>query len=352
MTCRRRLAPALSMLACGVCLLSDASGSAQSVQTAHLVQVGVIPAAADKVEVGGNHAYLVTGRTLAIFDISNPGTPKREGEYTFPDKIWAIEVVGTLVYAAVDKFGLGIVDVSNVSAPKLRGSLKTPGQSKSIALTGSMVMVADHMSGVNFIDVSDPAKPVFLDDFFLDGYARAVAARGPIAAAVDAPTGLYVFDFSKPGKLEPVGIRQSADRPGNVRMSDPNAAPGLKIAVLLGGGSLQIYDIADPAAPAKAATFRTPGARAHGCRSPRQAGVRGGRRVRTSGRRPGNAVQAENRRGIQDDDARACGRRCEYIGLGRCGDGRRRSGRFVHCRRRPGADSRAQAVSVSSDLSD
>ena len=263
MTCRRRLAPGLSMLACGVCLLSDASGSAQSVQTAHLVQVGVIPAAADKVEVGGNHAYLVTGRTLAIFDISNPGTPKREGEYTFPDKIWAIEVVGTLVYAAVDKFGLGIVDVSNVSAPKLRGSLKTPGQSKSIALTGSMVMVADHMSGVNFIDVSDPAKPVFLDDFFLDGYARAVAARGPIAAAVDTPTGLYVFDFSKPGKREPVGIRQSADRPGNVKMSDPNAAPGLKIAVLLGGGSLQIYDIADPAAPAKAATFRTPGARAH-----------------------------------------------------------------------------------------
>ena len=262
MTCRGRLAPGLWMLASGVCLLSDASGSAQSAQTAHLVQVGVIPAAAEKVEVSGDHAYLVTGRTLAIFDISNPGTPKREGEYTFPDKIWGIEVVGTLVYAAVDKFGLGIVDVSNASAPQLRGSLKTPGQSKSIALTGSMAMVADHMSGVNFVDVSDPAKPVFLDDFFLDGYARAVAARGPIAAAVDAPTGLYVFDFSKPGKLEPVGIRQSADRPGSVKMSDPNAAPGLKIALLLGAGSLQIYDIADPAAPAKAATFRTPGARA------------------------------------------------------------------------------------------
>ena len=45
-------------------------------------------------------------------------------------------------------------------------------------------------------------------------------------------------------------------------MSDPNAAAGLKIAILLGGGSLQIYDIADPAAPAKAATLRTPGARA------------------------------------------------------------------------------------------
>ena len=262
MTCRRRLAPARAMLGCGVWLLANASGSAQPAQTAHLVQVGVIPAPADKVEVSGHHAYLVTGRTLAIFDIANPGAPKREGEYTFPDKIWAIEVVGTLVYAAVDKFGLGIIDVSNVSAPKLRGSLKTPGQSKSIALTGSMALVADHMSGVNFVDVSDPAKPVFLDDFFLDGYARAVAARGPIAAAVDAPTGLYVFDFSKAGKLEPVGVRQSADRPGAVKMSDPDAAAGLKIAVLLGGGSLQIYDLADPTTPAKAATFRTPGARA------------------------------------------------------------------------------------------
>jgi hypothetical protein len=123
-------------------------------------------------------------------------------------------------------------------------------------------MVADHMSGVNFIDVSDPAKPT---SSWTISSSTAMHAPwllvGRLPPSRHADWALRVR-FSKPGKLEPVGIRQSADRPGIVKMSDSNAAPGLKIAVLLGGGSLQIYDIADPAAPAKAATFRTPGARA------------------------------------------------------------------------------------------
>jgi len=247
-------------LACTACLLTTAAGAAQSAATSPLEQVGVISEAADSVALSGHHAYLVTGRTLTIFDIANPGTPRRAGAYTFPDKIWAVQVVGPLVYAAVDKFGLGILDASDVSAPTLRGSLKTPGQSKSVALTGTIAMVADHMSGVDFIDVADPAKPVSLGEFFLDGYARAVSASGTIGAAVDTPTGLYVFDFSKPGKLEPVAALQTADRPGNVKLSDP--AQGLRVAVLIGGGSLQIYDIASPATPVKGVTFRTPGARA------------------------------------------------------------------------------------------
>ena len=262
-SCRTATARELSALTCAAALLTAAAGSAQSVATAHLEQVGVIPEPADTVALSGQYAYVVTGRTLTVFDIGNPGTPRRAGAYTFPDKIWGVQVVGTLLYAAVDKFGLGILDVSDVSAPTLRGSIKTPGQSKSVALTGSIAMVADHMSGVDFIDVADPAKPVSLGEFFLDGYARAVAASGPIAAAVDTPTGLYLFDFSTPGKLEPVAVLQSADRPGNVKLSDPVHAEGLRVAVLIGGGSLQIYDIARPATPVKGVTFRTPGARAH-----------------------------------------------------------------------------------------
>ena len=257
--CRPTAVLELSALACAASLLTAAAGFAQPVEIA---QVGVIPGPADKVALSGQHAYLVTGRTLTIFDIANPRMPQRAGAYTFPDKIWDVEIVGSLAYAAVDKFGLGILDVSDVSAPKLRGALKTPGQSKSVALTGSMAMVADHMSGVDFIDVSDPAKPVALGEFFLDGYARAVAADGPIAAAVDTPTGLYVFDFSKPGKLEPIGVLQSADRPGDVMLSVPGDPQGSRVAVLIGGGSLQIYDIAKPATPVKGVTFRTPGARA------------------------------------------------------------------------------------------
>ena len=239
--------------------LGLAAGAAA--QPHEYVQVGELRATADIVEARGNQAYLVSGRSLTVVDISNPAAPRQGGTHTFPDKIWGVRAAGSLLYAAVDKFGLGILDVSQASAPTLRGSLKTPGQSKSVALVGSMALVADHMSGVNFIDVSDPAKPQARGDFFLDGYARAVASSGSIAVAVDSPTGVYVFDLSKPSKLEPISTQQSAERPGSVELSETPGGAGRRLAVLIGSGALQIYDVTDPLKPTKAATFRTPSGR-------------------------------------------------------------------------------------------
>jgi hypothetical protein len=213
------------------------------------------------VDVSGDHAYVVSDRTLTVFDISNPEQPAQKGFYAFPDKIWGIKAIGSLVYVAADKFGLGILDVSTAGAPTLRGFFKTPGQSKSVAIVGSTALVADHMSGVNFIDVSNPAKPVSLGDFFLEGYARAVASSGSIAVAVDAPTGLYVFDFSKPGRLEPISTQQSAERPRSVHLSESSGAEGRRLAVLVGSGALQVYDLTNPATPIKTVTFRTPSGR-------------------------------------------------------------------------------------------
>src|SRR5262245_16788593 len=120
-----------------------------SAQTTRFEQVGVIRGPAEMVRVQGNDAHVVLGRTLTVFDVSSPATPRREGTYTFPDKIWGIQVVGSLIYAAVDKYGLGIIDVSNAAVPTLRGSLKTPGQAKSVALVGPTALVADHIAGVN-----------------------------------------------------------------------------------------------------------------------------------------------------------------------------------------------------------
>jgi len=217
----------------------------------------------DLIRVQGTYAYVAAARTLTIFDISNPAAPRREGAYTFPEKIWGFRVVGSAVYVAADFFGLGILDVSDASAPTLRGSMKTPGQAKNVAVFGTKAVVADHMSGVDFIDVSNPAKPVSLGSFFLDGYARDVVAAGSLAYAVDAPAGLYVFDLSKPGPLDAVSTQQSAAAPGSIVVSDVvSASPGTKVAVLVGAGSLQVYDVSNPAAPpVKAATYRTPGGR-------------------------------------------------------------------------------------------
>jgi hypothetical protein len=238
-----------------------ATGAFLSAQSVQLVLAGRIPGAAEMVGAHGDYVYLAADRTLTIFDVSNPASPKRGGAYTFPDKIWGLKVIGSLIYVAADKSGLGILDVSNAQTPKLQGFFKTPGQAKSVAVVGKTALVADHMSGVDFVDLSNPARPASLGSFYLEGYARAVTASGSMAAAVDSPTGLYVFDLSKPAPLEPVGTEQSAERPASVELSDPALSQGLNIAVLVGGGSLQLYDVSKPAAPMKVSTFHTPSGR-------------------------------------------------------------------------------------------
>jgi hypothetical protein len=229
-----------------------------SAQTGNFSLVAAIPGPVDLIEVHGARAYLVGGATLTVVDIQDPAAPRRLGSYTFPEKIWGIQVVEPLVYVAADFFGLGIVDVSDPSAPALRGSLKTPGQAKNVAVHAGKAAVADHMSGIDFIDTSKVDKPALLESFYVEGYARDVAASEAIAYAVDAPTGLYVFDLAKSGPVEPVTTQQSATAPGSIVIS---TGEGQKIAVLVGGGSLQVYDISKPAAPLRVATFRTPSGR-------------------------------------------------------------------------------------------
>ena len=231
-----------------------------SAQTPAFTQVASIPGPADLVEIHGSRAYVVGHGTLRIIDISNPQAPKTLGTHTFPEKIWGLQIAEPLVYVAADFFGLGILDVSNPAAPKLRGSLKTPGQAKSVVVAGNKAAVADHMSGVDFIDTSNADKPTLLGSFYLEGYAREVALSGSIAYAVDAPFGVYAFDMTKPGALEPVHSQQTAQAPGSIVVSPDNAG-ATKLAVLVGGGSIQIYDLSKPTEPARVTAFKTPSGR-------------------------------------------------------------------------------------------
>lgn len=249
-----RLAAVSAVIALGLAVQPAAQGPT-------FTQVGLIHGPANLVEIEAGRAYVAGEKTLRLFDVSNPASPKALGSYAFPEKIWGIRIVGSLVYVAADFFGLGVVDVSNPSALVLRGSVKTPGQAKNVALVGTTALVADHMSGLDIIDVSNAAKPAIKGSFFLEGYARDVISAGSMAYAVDAPAGLYVFDLSKSGPVEPINSQQSARAPASIEVSRPGA-PGAALAILVGGGSLQVYDISKPAAaPARIATVKTPSGR-------------------------------------------------------------------------------------------
>ena len=240
-----------------VCLAVVVSGSAFG-QTVALKQVGSFRVPADTVEIRGSHAFVAGGRTLTILDLSDPSSPKKSGEYTFPEQIWSFRLAGPYAYVAANFFGLGILDISNPAAPKLRASLKTPGQAKGVALVGTTAFVADHMSGIDVIDLASLDKPTLRGSFFVDGYARDVAASSRFAFAVDAPTGLYALDPAQPGTDEAIGQVQSAAAPQMIEVMEQG---GRVIACLIGGGALQIYDVTSPAKPVHLTSFKTPSGR-------------------------------------------------------------------------------------------
>ena len=236
-----------------LCVASAVSVSAQPLSFA---RVGSIAGPADMVKVQDRYAYIVADKTVSIVDISSPAAPRREGAYTFPDRIWGFSVAGSFVYVAGDLAGFGILDVSNPAAPTLRGSFKTRGQAHGVAVYGTKALIADHMAGAVLVDASNPANPVAVDSFFLEGYPRDVVARGALAYAVDSPTGFYVFDLSRPGPLEPASALQSAN---GRALGVSEGAGGANIVCVAGGAALQVFDVTRPAAPVLTATYRTPG---------------------------------------------------------------------------------------------
>ena len=214
--------------------------------------VGSIPGPADVVRVQGAYAYVAAGKTLAIFDVSNPASPKREGAYTFPQEIWGFRLVRSRAYVGANFFGLGILDVSDAAQPTLVGSFKSLGQTKIGDVFENKVVLIDHMEGLVMLDVSNESEPAGAGSFFLDGYARDVVTSGSMAYAVDSPSGLYVFDLSQPGVPEPVGVLHAPQASHFIEAS-------AKLVCGMGGRNLQVYDVSNPAAPVKAATFPTPG---------------------------------------------------------------------------------------------
>ncbi|MBM3773395.1 MAG: hypothetical protein FJW27_19320 [Acidimicrobiia bacterium] len=244
-----------------------------------LTRVASIPGPMDMVRASGTRAYIVNSKILTIYDISNPASPRREGSYEFPEKIWGFRIVGSLLYLANGFAGLQVLDVSNPAKPTLHGSVKDRGQSKNVSVSGERAVVANHMTGVDLIDIASPANPVFIGSGFLDGYARDASIIGNVAYGVDAPSGLYVFDVAKitTKTFDPISSSQDAHTPQQIEVSDPIG--GTRYAVLAGGepydptrprtpgsrprGTLQLWSLRNPTAPTVAGLYRTPGIPRH-----------------------------------------------------------------------------------------
>jgi hypothetical protein len=231
-------------------------------QAGAVQSLALFPGAVDLVQVSGSRAYLIAGPKLTILDVSNPAAPRVAGEYTFPERIFAVRVSGNHVYAAVDFQGLAVLDVSNPAMPAPLGTVKLPGQAVGLDLSGSRVMVVNRISGLEVFDISNPARPVQIGAHYADGYALDVAAVGSVALVVDYPNGLIVVDTSAPGEPKELGVIAPQEKPVQVAVGQftSKAGKNVTIACVVGeSGLLQLYDVSNPAAVVRIGTYTTPG---------------------------------------------------------------------------------------------
>ncbi|HOC41751.1 MAG TPA: hypothetical protein PKJ99_01935 [Thermoanaerobaculales bacterium] len=239
-------------------------------------------------------AYLGSGSTLQIADVSDPSTPRVVGDVELPWLVLGISASGGYVYVAAGD-GLRVIDARVPAAPVQVGFIATQGLAIDVAVAGNFAYLADGSAGLRVIDVASPTTPVEVASVDTPNLAIDVALAGGYAYVADVGTGLHVIDVGVPaashqvGHLDTPGVAYgvavansyvfvaaeaaglrvidaaTVDEPVEVGFID---TPGLAYGVAVAGGfayvaddteGLRVVDVSVPSSPVEAGAADTPG---------------------------------------------------------------------------------------------
>ncbi len=156
--------------------------------------------AASDVEVAGNRAYALGGGTLTVLDVTNPAAPAVLGTTSVDGTYLAVE--GGLAFASA-ALSLSIVDVSNPSAPSPVGSFANPffppfpfPPLEDVAVSGTTAYLG--VGGVVIVvDVSSPAAPTEVLQVVASVPTGDLEVRND-ALWIVGGSSLQIFDISTP----------------------------------------------------------------------------------------------------------------------------------------------------------
>jgi len=119
---------------------------------ANPVEVGSYPTG-DKtvgVDVVGNTAYLADGQNgLVVLNVTNPVTPQLLDHYDFAGgNMVRVKVVDSIAFVAAEVYGVRMIDVSNPLDISAVGYYLTPGRCYGVDVVGSLVYAAIYDSGM------------------------------------------------------------------------------------------------------------------------------------------------------------------------------------------------------------
>ncbi len=149
--------------------------------------------------VSGNYAYVAdTDSGLQVIDVSDPSNPDLVGNYLHDpaDSAWGVFVSGNTAYVAYGNAGLVLVDITTLSSPSLIGGYDTPGFAMDVYADANYAYVADYWNGgLRVIDISTPAAPTLAGHYNSPGGASGSFANDNYIFLADRWNGLLVFEF-------------------------------------------------------------------------------------------------------------------------------------------------------------
>lgn len=216
-------------------------------------RIGRLPdGPATAVAVDGQRAYLGSGATVQVLDVSDPAAPQGVGRVEVETMVRRVVVEDDLVYVAAGPDGMTIIDVSDASSPAVVSRIGGPNEPFSrfddVAVVDRIAFVADATDGLRVFDVADSEHPVQVGAVGEIGTPKCVAASSDyVYLAVNY--GLLVVDVTDPTKPAVV-----SSTPLDLHWGGDIVAIGPTVYIA-GQAGLHVVDVSNPAAPSITGTF-------------------------------------------------------------------------------------------------
>lgn len=176
-----------------------------------LIQIGTydIPRNLYEICLNGNYAYLPTLDGFEIVDIHDHNTPIPVGRYSdsfYSNKI-DISIEGNYAYIATGLGPLLIVNVSDPLTPYEEGYYRDegyPNQIYGVDIVDTLAFISMRPKGFQIANIADPQNTYKVSEYQISGFPRTIQVEGDFAYLLTS-YGLNVFNIADPAAPELVG---------------------------------------------------------------------------------------------------------------------------------------------------
>ncbi len=225
-------------------------------------------------------AYICSGHSLFILNISNKERPILIGQLDTKADVKEVEVKESVAYLANDTNGLLLVDVSNPNSPNITKIFPTISNANNLIIKDSLLFLSDRDYGlrilniaspdsiyeighfvyfyaadmfvlenyayltnegfvVRIVDISDPSAPTLASTYNIGGYVRDICAIESLAFVLDYTNGITILNVSDASSPSIISIIDSVGSPQSIQ-ADSNF-----IYIADGHAGFCIYDYSD-----------------------------------------------------------------------------------------------------------